>query len=241
MYSLHRRLHESRGSLASPQIQMMLADKLAIDSTVLDPALLGSVMKFLNLACQWWLSLVCPSVKAGIGAAAGAAGSEGTSGLGEVQLPLPETPPPILSVMPQHFVEDVLDMLKFLGSDAPQNKMFFPTFGSSLVPSVLGVTDMKSSFEFVITLMASPQYTHSPHLRAKLIDVLENTFAPLEARHSRGPPPLVTDQCALLFRNSPLGHRYLTAGLIELFGDVEKLPVLAGIDSLLYANTLSCR
>jgi hypothetical protein len=112
MYYLQNQLRASRGSLATQQIQMMLTTKLAMDCTVLDPRLLGNAMKFVNLASHWWLSLCCPSMQAGNGAVAG---TEGTGGLGEVELPLPKTPPAIMSVMPQHFVEDILDLLKFLG------------------------------------------------------------------------------------------------------------------------------
>ena len=83
---------------------------------------------------------------------------------------------------------------------------------------------MRGLFEFVMALVSSPQYLHTVHVRAKLVEVLHHTFAPAEARNSNGKNIVVAEQCAELFRSHPLGHRFLSPGLIELFGDVEKLP-----------------
>ena len=75
-----------------------------------------------------------------------------------------------------------------------------------------------------MALVSSPQYLHTVHVRAKLVEVLHHTFAPAEARNSNGKNIVVAEQCAELFRSHPLGHRFLSPGLIELFGDAEKLP-----------------
>ncbi|CAH0519935.1 unnamed protein product [Peronospora belbahrii] len=172
----------------------MAATKMVMDAELLHPDLLHEMMRFSMLTCA-----VMNSVCTG-------SGVYDESPLLELPLPTPDTDTNVsLKYMPEHLVDDLCTILKFV---------------ARLQPKALNGFELKELLKMIIIFLSSPAYVHSPHLRAKMSEVLFQIFLPSEESEERdtagtafGVELLMTDM---------LAQRHLAPCLLALYGDVEQ-------------------
>jgi len=108
--------------------------------------------------------------------------------VGGFKMPLPNPCPMEFSAMPEHFVEDALELLIFASRipkaldgvvlvDFTSNGYFLlilslPNSYSGLCLSILVMQD--EFMNFIIMFMGSPDFIKNPYLRAKMVEVLNN-------------------------------------------------------------------
>lgn len=120
------------------------------------------------------------------------------------KLPLSLPPPSIVQDLPQYVVDDITSIFIFV---------------ARFQPEVLGGFNLDELLSFLVVFLASPEYMHSPHLRAKMSQVLYYIFLPVEETHNDQTTPSHTSSYAL--PTHPLASEYLAPALLELYGDVE--------------------
>eukprot|EP01018_Ginkgo_biloba_P036582 Gb_15414 [translate_table: standard] len=115
--------------------------------------------------------------------------------VGGFRMPLPAECPMEFASMPEHFVDDAMDLLLF----------------SARVPKALDGVILDEFMNFIIMFMASPLYIKNPYLRAKMVEVL-NFWMP----HKSNSPAMAT-----LFEGHSLALEYLVFNLLKLYVDIE--------------------
>ncbi|XP_068654730.1 probable ubiquitin conjugation factor E4 [Aristolochia californica] len=115
--------------------------------------------------------------------------------IGGSRMPLPPECPMVFASMPEHFVEDAMELLLF----------------ASRIPRALDGFLLDDFLNFIIMFMASPSYIRNPYLRAKMVEVL-NCWMP----HRSG-----SSATASLFEGHPLSLDYLVRNLLKLYVDIE--------------------
>lgn len=114
---------------------------------------------------------------------------------GGFKMPLPPTCPMEFACMPEHFVEDAMELLIF----------------ASRIPRALDGVVLDDFMNFIIMFMASPHLIRNPYLRAKMVEVL-NCWMP------RGSG---STAAATLFEGHQLSLEYLVRNLLKLYVDIE--------------------
>ncbi|MBA0557325.1 hypothetical protein Golob_014400 [Gossypium lobatum] len=141
----------------------------------MDGALIQQALSFYRLMVVWLVGLV-----------------------GGFKMPLPPTCPMEFASMPEHFVEDAMELLIF----------------ASRIPKALdGVHSyvLDDFMKFIIMFMASPQFIKNPYLRAKMVEVL-NCWMPRRSGSSA---------TSTLFEVHQLSLEYLVRNLLKLYVDIE--------------------
>ncbi|KAJ6734779.1 hypothetical protein OIU79_001947 [Salix purpurea] len=155
------------------EIELYSQEKLCYEAQILrDGALIQQALSFYRLMLVWLVNLV-----------------------GGFKMPLPSTCPKEFAVMPEHFVEDAMELLIF----------------ASRIPKALDGVVLDDFMNFIIMFMASPTYIRNPYLRAKMVEVL-NCWMP------RGSGSSAT---ASLFEGHQLSLEYLVRNLLKLYVDIE--------------------
>ncbi|KAM2858775.1 hypothetical protein COP2_024274 [Malus domestica] len=177
-------LKAMQGQTSSPQLEMDIArlekeiesysqEKLCYEAQILrDPTLIQSALTFYRLMVVWLVRLV-----------------------GGFKMPLPSTCPMEFASMPEHFVEDAMELLIF----------------ASRIPKALDGVLLDDFMNFIIMFMASPEYIRNPYLRAKMVEVL-NCWMPRRSGSSA---------TATLFEGHQLSLEYLVRNLLKLYVDIE--------------------
>ncbi|KAL6287789.1 hypothetical protein ACE6H2_012179 [Prunus campanulata] len=177
-------LKNMQGQSSSPQLEMDIArlekeielysqEKLCYEAQILrDGTLIQSALSFYRLMVVWLVRLV-----------------------GGFKMPLPLTCPTEFASMPEHFVEDAMELLIF----------------ASRIPKALDGVLLDDFMNFIIMFMASPEYIRNPYLRAKMVEVL-NCWMPRRSGSS------VT---STLFEGHQLSLEYLVRNLLKLYVDIE--------------------
>ncbi|KAL6994177.1 E3 ubiquitin-protein ligase pub1 [Sarracenia purpurea var. burkii] len=173
-----------QGQAPSPQLEQDIArlekeielysqEKLCYEAQILrDGDLLHRALSFYRLMVVWLVGLV-----------------------GGFKMPLPLTCPVEFACMPEHFVEDAMELLIF----------------ASRIPKALDGVLLDDFMNFIIMFMASPNFIRNPYLRAKMVEVL-NCWMPRRSGSS------VT---ATLFEGHQLSLDYLVRNLLKLYVDIE--------------------
>ncbi|GFH33099.1 U-box domain-containing protein, partial [Haematococcus lacustris] len=104
---------------------------------------MAEVLAFYRLVACWLLGL--------------ASRGNGASSLTGLVLPLPEEPPPEFVVLPEYFLEDMIDVLLALSKHSP------PVMMNARVEEVMML---------MIAVMNRPRYVRSSHMRAKMAELL---------------------------------------------------------------------
>eukprot|EP00611_Tribonema_gayanum_P019689 TRINITY_DN3451_c0_g1_i4.p1 TRINITY_DN3451_c0_g1~~TRINITY_DN3451_c0_g1_i4.p1 ORF type:complete len:754 (+),score=251.32 TRINITY_DN3451_c0_g1_i4:167-2263(+) len=187
---------------ARGHFDQLLAIKFATEVSLLDENAVTDALAFLLAAARW-----CTRA---IGQSSGALldSSEHDAPLDLKLLP----PTALLYLLPEHLVEDVLDLVDF---STQYNPRLLSRGGLSFEPLMT----------FVVYLLAHPSLVRSPHLRAKFGDVLFNAFLPESERfedgRGRGRGGAVDDPHTALLYSHPLAQKHLAPSLLLLYGDVE--------------------
>ncbi|KAL6551585.1 E3 ubiquitin-protein ligase pub1 [Orobanche gracilis] len=111
------------------------------------------------------------------------------------QMPLPPTCPKEFASMPEHFIEDAMELLIF----------------ASRIPRVLDGVLLDDFMNFIIMFMASPEYIRNPYLRTKMVEVL-NCWMPRRSG---------SKATETLFEGHQLSLEYLVRNLLKLYVDIE--------------------
>ncbi|KAI0516607.1 hypothetical protein KFK09_009284 [Dendrobium nobile] len=175
---------EMREQGASPQlendisrlekaVEKLSQEKFCYEAQILrDGALLQQALSFNRLVVIWLVSLV-----------------------GGFKMPLPRECPMVFACMPEHFIEDAMDLLVL----------------TSRIPKALDGFLLEDFLNFIIMFMASPSYVKNPYLRAKMVEVL-NCWMPQRSGVS---------STASLFEGHTLSLDYLLRNLLKVYVDIE--------------------
>ncbi|KAL5582220.1 hypothetical protein UlMin_014662 [Ulmus minor] len=178
-------LKAMQGQTPSPQLQLEITrlekemelysqEKLCYEAQILrDGTLIQQGLTFYRLMVVWLVGMV-----------------------GGFTMPLPSTCPMEFASMPEHFLEDAMELLIF----------------ASRIPKALDGVVLDEFMNFIIMFMASPDYIRNPYLRAKMVEVL-NCWMP----RGSGPSPIT----AGLFEGHQLSLQYLVRNLLKLYVDIE--------------------
>ncbi|ERN10305.1 hypothetical protein AMTR_s00177p00048180, partial [Amborella trichopoda] len=155
------------------EIERILREKLCYEAQILrDEQLLQQALSFYRLMVVWLVDLV-----------------------GGFRMPLPSKCPMVFACMPEHFVEDAMELL---------------LYASRLTKALDGFL-LDDFMNFIIMFMASPAYVKNPYLRAKMVEVL-NCWMPDKSGSSA---------TASLFEGHQLALEYLVYNLLKLYVDIE--------------------
>ncbi|PWA83692.1 U-box domain-containing protein [Artemisia annua] len=156
------------------EIDSLTQEKLCYEAQILrDGGLLQQALSFYQLMVVWLVGRI-----------------------GGFKMPLPQPCPMEFACMPEHFVEDVMELLIF----------------ASRIPRALDGVKLDEFMNFIIMFMASPEYIRNPYLRAKMVEVL-NCWIPRRSGSSS-----VTSS---LFEGHQLSVQYLVKNLLKLYVDIE--------------------
>ncbi|GAB4827333.1 E3 ubiquitin-protein ligase pub1 [Ancistrocladus abbreviatus] len=155
------------------EIESYSQEKLCYEAQILrDGGLIQHALSFYRLMVVWLVGLV-----------------------GGFRMPLPSSCPMEFACMPEHFVEDAMELLIF----------------ASRIPKALDGVFLDDFMNFIIMLMASPQYVRNPYLRAKMVEVL-NSWMPRRSNSTA---------TTTLFEGHQLSLEYLVRNLLKLYVDIE--------------------
>ncbi|KDP27202.1 hypothetical protein JCGZ_19901 [Jatropha curcas] len=154
-------------------LELYSQEKLCYEAQILrDEAFIQRALSFYRLLVVWLVGLV-----------------------GGFKMPLPPTCPMEFASLPEHFVEDAMELLIF----------------ASRIPRALDGVLLDDFMNFIIMFMASPTYIRNPYLRAKMVEVL-NCWMPRRSGSSA---------TATLFEGHQLSLEYLVRNLLKLYVDIE--------------------
>lgn len=170
----------------------MAAAKMIMDAELLHPDFLHEMIRFSLLTCAV-VNSICT----------------GSNAFDASTLELPLSAPDmkvnaVLKHVPEHLVDDLCSVLKFV---------------ARLQPKALNAFELNELLKMIIIFLSSPSYVHSPHLRAKMSEVLFHIFLPSEESEER--ETAGTAFGVQLLRTDPLAQRHLAPCLLALYGDVE--------------------
>ncbi|CAH9092541.1 unnamed protein product [Cuscuta epithymum] len=155
------------------ELEFLNQEKLCYEAQILrDGGLIQWALSFYRLMVVWLVNLV-----------------------GGFRMPLPSSCPMEFASLPEHFVEDAMELLIF----------------SSRIPRALDGVLLDDFMNFIIMFMGSPQYIRNPYLRAKMVEVL-NCWMPRRSGSSA---------TATLFEGHQLSLEYLVRNLLKLYVDIE--------------------
>lgn len=155
------------------EIESYTQEKFCFEAQIIrDGGLIQRALSFCRLMVVWLVGLV-----------------------GGFKLPLPSPCPMEFACMPEHFVEDAMELLIF----------------ASRIPKALDGIVLDDFMNFIIMFMASPEYIRNPYLRAKMVEVL-NCWMPRRSGSSA---------TASLFEGHQLSLQYLVKNLLKLYVDIE--------------------
>ncbi|CAH0488009.1 unnamed protein product [Peronospora farinosa] len=172
----------------------MAATKMIMDAELLHPDFLHEMIRFSLLTCAV-VNSICT-------------GSDvyDESALLGLPLPTPDTDQNVsLKHIPEHLVDDLCTILKFV---------------ARLQPKALNAFELEELLKMIIIFLSSPAYVHSPHLRAKMSEVLFQIFLPSEESDER--ETAGTAFGVELLMTNMLAQRHLAPCLLALYGDVEQ-------------------
>ncbi|GLE08765.1 hypothetical protein PINS_up020180 [Pythium insidiosum] len=184
------RMNDNADPRMRAHFDSLVAAKFIMDAEILHPDLLHEMIRFALLSSSV-INSMCLNDAA------------------DLQLPLPDPaslgPSHPLKYVPEHLVEDVCSILIFV---------------ARVQPKALNAFQLDDLLRMILIFLSSPAYVRSPHLRAKMGELLFYIFLPPEetdAQQTAGAPfgvhLLTTDVTA---------QAHLAPCLLALYGDVEQ-------------------
>lgn len=150
-----------------------------------DDSLLGTALDFYRLSSAFLLRLASPDAAAG----------------GPPSLPLPEPPAPAFCMLPEYFLENQGDLLKWVTEHRHE---------------LLEARRMEEFMVFFTCFMGARSYVKNAYLRAQMADVLY-TCMPRQGSSRDA----ASRELAVLFEVHPLVVRHIVGSLVQLYIDVE--------------------
>eukprot|EP00904_Undaria_pinnatifida_P013657 jgi/Undpi1/9421/HiC_scaffold_27.g11878.m1 len=210
----HDRLHQHLGQLQRAmggpgainpdprmemQFNMLFKRKLAAEAVILEPGVLTDCLLFMVRAGSWLTEFISKEAGVAIDSSEHESSAQRLTGVSKDSL---------LWRLPEHLVEDIIDLILFLTNHHP---------------ATLGTCQLYPLMTMVVFLLAHPSLVRSPHLRASLGDVLYKAFLPQSERANEDHygPALGGDAHTGLLYSHPLAQKHLAPSLLLLYGDVE--------------------
>ncbi|XP_066390180.1 probable ubiquitin conjugation factor E4 isoform X2 [Miscanthus floridulus] len=154
-------------------VEILSQDKFCYEAQILrDGAFLQRALSFYRLMILWSVNLV-----------------------GGFKMPLPSQCPKEFACIPEHFLDDAMDLLVL----------------TSRIPKALESFVLDDFLSFIIMFMGSTSYIKNPYLRAKMVEVL-NCWMPQRSG---------LNSTASLFEGHQLCLDYLVKNLLKLYVDIE--------------------
>ncbi|KAI3960816.1 hypothetical protein MKW92_024394 [Papaver armeniacum] len=155
------------------EVEFLSQEKLCYEAQILrDGSFIQRALSFYRLMVVWLVDLV-----------------------GGFKMPLPSCCPMELACMPEHFVEDAMELLIF----------------ASRIPRAMDGFMLDDFMNFIIMFMGSPNYIKNPYLRAKMVEVLICWM----------PERSGSSSTASLFEGHQFAVEYLVRNLLKLYVDIE--------------------
>ncbi|CAE7456350.1 PUB1, partial [Symbiodinium microadriaticum] len=195
----------------SPQAMHYLLTKLTMDASLLSSDLIGDAAAFCSSCAASLLNELNRSSSSSPTTTSSAAVSSADEWVVTAERMTPREKQ-LLSGVPEHFVDDLAELL-----------LFFAKTDLALVSR----RSLEPVLDLVLYLVRRPCSVASPHLRAKLGQVLYYIFLPSSERMGEerytAPQPSSADgpQCSLLGSHHQ-SEKYLAPALLLLYGDVER-------------------
>ncbi|TMW65085.1 hypothetical protein Poli38472_009252 [Pythium oligandrum] len=185
------RMNDNADPRMRAHFESLVSSKFIMDAEILHPDLIHEMIRFSLLTCSV-VNAICLN---------GASPDTLT-----LPLPDPSTLPPThpLRFVPEHLVDDVLSTLIFVARMQPKDLNTFP---------------LDELLRTILIFLSSPAYVRSPHLRAKMSEVLFHIFLPSE--ESDGRQTAGTAFGVHLLTTNELAQTHLAPCLLALYGDVE--------------------
>ncbi|KAJ2484097.1 Ubiquitin conjugation factor E4 [Coemansia sp. RSA 2320] len=145
------------------QLLALQREKIALDAQVLDPRRLCNALVFYRFTMCFLLRLVdAHGAFPHAGAFAMPAESSDAASADAPAVPEP------LAMLPQFIIEDVIEFIVFLTTHSPDTLIDSAAQG--------GGNDLRTFYDvlplFAVVFLARPAYIRSPHLKARIVDVL---------------------------------------------------------------------
>lgn len=177
--------------------------KMVLDAEILHPELLHDLVRFMLLSSKV-VTRMCA----------------GKKDVSDLVLPLPDPSPAegnVLAFIPEDLVDDICDALIFAARMEPR----------ALSGAVAAVPNgLENLLVMMLVFLSSPAYVNSPHLRAKMSQVLYYIFLPAdeaeEGGNGRQAPTAFQAMAAELLKTHSLAQQHLAPCLLALYGDVEQ-------------------
>ncbi|CAG9460858.1 unnamed protein product [Pedinophyceae sp. YPF-701] len=180
------------------RVKALRSHVIVMQGQLMDEQLIVPMVAYCRLLALWLLRLV--------GNGGGTPGAAPT-------LPLPADPPKAFAALPEYMVEDMCQVLLFVGRVRPQ------AVSSEVAADLM---------TFFVTFLGSSAYVRNPYLRAKMVEVMY-VMLPNDERQDRmrrwgrlaaaGSGEVVSD----MFERSPLCVGHLVPALIQVYSDVENM------------------
>lgn len=185
------RMNDNADPRLRAHFDTLATSKMVLDAELLHPDLLHELMRFVLLSSAVVTSICC--------------GKNASSSDGQLELPLSDpVQNALLKHIPEHIVDDICAVLVFV---------------ARLQPKVLQTFALDELLKMILIILSSPAYVRSPHLRAKMSEVLFRIFLPSEESDER--ETAGTSFGIQLLTSNPLAQQHLAPCLLALYGDVE--------------------
>ena len=183
-----------------PRAIALFAHKLSTDAMLLNPAIVEDTLSFCIAACSSLMEVLNGGL------------TEASSNVVEWVIPESSLTPhqrAILSVLPEHLIQDIAESFLFI---------------ARTVPSALSSRPVDSLLSLIVFFLRRPWAIKAPHLRASFGQLLVNIFLPsgTPGIESWSPAPTTDGPHRHLLASHSESARCLAPALLLLYGDVEK-------------------
>lgn len=180
-------LEGQRMKLAATWLQ---AAVYCYDATLQDQSLLAEALAFYRLSAAFQLRLASPTAAAG----------------GPPSLPLPDPPTKEICVLPEYFMEDLGELLLWVGRARPD---------------LVEPRRMEDFMVFATVFLGSPSCVRNAYLRGKMVEALHSYMPQEDSDRQRYRQPASASEVALLFEVHPLVIQHMVGSLLQLYIDIE--------------------
>ncbi|KAL3145548.1 hypothetical protein ABBQ32_003373 [Trebouxia sp. C0010 RCD-2024] len=163
--------------------------RLCFDTVLQEPGLLRNAVAFYRLMATWLLRLAYPPL------------AQGQMPF----VPLPEPAPAEFRALPEYFVDDLCELMLYVGQAAPRS---------------LEGLQLEEIMIFMVVFMGSPGYVKNPFLRSRISEVLFVLLQPHPEGDMRRRPQ-VAASVQTLIEGHPMVQQYLVRSLMKLYVDIE--------------------
>ncbi|KAL4426229.1 hypothetical protein ABPG77_009844 [Micractinium sp. CCAP 211/92] len=125
---------------------------------------------------------------------------------GPPSLPLPDPPAKEICVLPEYFMEDLGELLLWVGR---------------VRPDLVEPRRMEDFMVYCTVFLGSPSCVRNAYLRGKMVEALHSYMPHEDSERQRHRQPASASEVALLFEVHPLVIQHMVGSLLQLYIDIE--------------------